>query len=651
MIDQLGPDGNYAGKQMEKPEIKGQLRESSFKKSEIKEETKDEIKDESIECRLWLDRVNTARKYRDRVMKDMRVDNFYKEYAGEYDVRIGSNIAPPIGEVFAYVQASIATLYHKDPYLAVNANKKGTIQGAAILETAVNYYQRILRSKEEYEMELTDVLLAGHAWHKTGTYIKTVGSGFDLRIQSEKFYSNRVPWKDIVFNIGSQRPPVDSRWIAQRLVRPTDEVKETYGQRAAGIVGGPYPSLNKEELKSSSFKGDLNFSVLWEIHDIKERKIRLVAEDHNKYLKTPVDWPDYVHEFPFRMLWWNFNPDSAFPFSDISAWEPQILEKIKFLAMLMNHLKRWSRQLLVKKGSLSVSEMDKLEKGIDGSAIEVKTSGNPAEAAQPLSYAPFPPEVFIVLNKLDEIMNNVNGQPSVDRGAPQRTVSRTEGELEMIQQGSKSRTDRKVSKLEDHIESVGKDLIAHMQGNFDSEQIIKITGKTSQEIIQAFGDKYDPQTKSIKFTKDDIQGEYDIDVVGGSTLPLDKETRVQLLSIILDKATRLAQLPSIPKFMEVIIKEILRDYNIKSLEAAFDEQQQEVVGMRQQQNKISEIKTDQEQAKTEKLRAQAEAERAEAVENIGRTLHDAHQANVLPEAIALGRGLGVFPEESKNGAS
>ena len=147
MIDQLGPDGNYAGKQMEKPEIKGQLRESSFKKSEIKEETKDKIKDESIECRLWLDRVNTARKYRDRVMKDMRVDNFYKEYAGEYDVRIGSNIAPAIGEVFAYVQASIATLYHKDPYLAVNANKKGTIQGAAILETAVNYYQRI-RSEE-----------------------------------------------------------------------------------------------------------------------------------------------------------------------------------------------------------------------------------------------------------------------------------------------------------------------------------------------------------------------------------------------------------------------------------------------------------------------------------------------------------------------
>jgi hypothetical protein len=359
-ISDLPPESNHAGIPFTNPNPKPK----GLKR------TKEDVS-ESQSVARWQGRINVAKKYRDRVLQELGVERFYKEYLGDYDVRIGSTVLPSIGEVFAYVQSLVSDMAHQDPYIAVNASKMGTIKGAAILETCINYYNRVLRSKEEYEIELIDAILAGHGWHKTGLYVTTVGSLNDIQIDSEKFYSNRVSYKDIVFNIGSRRPPMDCRWIAQRLIRPTDEVKDKYGMKAAGLVGGPHPSLKEEEMKASNFKGDMNFSTLWEIHDIKDRKICLIAEGHDKYLKES-DWPEYVHEFPFRMLWWNYNPDSPYPVPDVKSWEPQVLEEIKFVGMIMNHLKRWSRQLLVKKGSISATEMDKLEKGIDGSVSKSK---------------------------------------------------------------------------------------------------------------------------------------------------------------------------------------------------------------------------------------------------------------------------------------
>lgn len=605
-------------------------------------------KNESRDVKLWLERVSLARKYKDRILEDMGVPRFFREYFGEYDVKLGGMLVPPIGEIFAYVDSSLSDLYQKDPYIAVNPNKKATVQGAALLETAINYHWRVLRSKEEIEMEIIDALLAGHAWHKSGMSIKTVGAGENIKIESEKFYSNRVSWKDVVFNIGARRPPLDCRWIAQRIVRPTDEVKEKYGLRAAGIQGGPHPALKDDEIKSANFKSDLNFTTMWEIHDIKERKVYLVAENHDKYLKEPVKWPGYQNEFPFRMLWFHVNPDNPYPLSSVKPWEPQVLEKIKFVAMIMNHLKRFSRQIAVKKGAISTTEMDKFEKGIDGAMIEVKTSGNPAEAAVPFQYAPLPPEIFMLLNKLDEIKVNVNGNPSVNNGAPQRTSSRTEGELIMMKEGAKGRMERKVDRLEGHIENVARDMIKMMQANFDMEQNIRITGDTPKEIIAAFGDKFNPATKSITFTKEDIQGEYDVDVQAGSTLPLDKETRMQLLSMVLEKASRLAQLPSIPDFIKVIITELLKNYDMPALEEAFERQQIQAVQAQKANAQNQQIEQDKIKAETAKRYAQADEQKAETVLKVGEALHRAHQANVLPEAVELGRGMGIFPDEGPN---
>lgn len=610
-------------------------------------------KNEKEEVKQWLDRVNVARRYRDRIQDELGVGRFTKQYLGNYDVRLGNIMVPAVNDVYAYTQSLIAGLNNKEPYIAVNARTNGSIKGAAILEVALNYHWRELKIKEETELELMDVTLAGDAWHKTGYSAQSVGSGETLKLKSEKIYSNRVSYKDIVFNIGSRKAPKDCQWMAQRIVRPTRDVRDEYGISADKLKGGPHPALNDSEFKSANFKSDLNFSTLWEIHDARERKICLVAESYDQYLKKPVEWPDYVDEFPFDNLWFNAIVDEPFHMPDIKPWEPQILEKIKVLAMILNHMKRWNRQLIVRKGAIDVQDMDKFEKGIDGSIVEVNVPGNESinNVMTAATYAPLPPEIWSLLNKLDEIAANVNGQPAFDRGGSTVTKTRTLGELEFMKGGSKSRTDRKVSRLENYLGDIARKIIVQMKANFDLEEIVYITGDTPENIVAAFQDKFDPVTQSVKFTKEDITGEYDVSVRAGSTLPMDRETRMQVLSQVLQQSMQLAQLPGIPPFVQVVIQEILRDYDIKALQQAFDEQlqkqQQTEEGQAvQQQTDMEKIK-----AETAKRQAQAQSVNADTAIKTGEALHRAHTQGVLPEAIELGRGLGQFPMEGGGGTN
>lgn len=596
---------------------------------------------EEQHVRLWLDRVSVSKRWRDQHHEETGVPRYVEEYNGLYKVKLANILVPPINDVYAYVQASIAGLYFKNPYITVNAKKKGTILGSYILESAVNYYFRELGTKDEVEKEIVDVILTGDAFHKVGKNVKTIGTPETLKLVDEKLYSVRVSWRDIVFNLGTREIAKDSVWMAQRIIRPTHEIKEMFPGND-DLVGGPAPMISKTEFESAMFKDDLNFSTIWEIHDAKTKKIYTVAEGYTKkFLKKPTKWPEYMDEFPFLNLWFNYVPDLPYHMSDIKPWEPQILEKIKLVAMILNHVKRWSRQLLVKEGAINNSQLTKLEQGVDGAMI--LTKANPSEVAMVLQYAPMPPEVFTLIQILDQISKEVNGQPSVDRGAPEATKTRTLGELEFIKAGAKGRTDRKVNRIESHLQNIARHLIAHMKSDFDVEQAVKITGEPPDVVLKAFGDKYDPVSQTVTFTKDDIVGEYDVEVRAGTTLALDKQTRTQILSMVLDKAAQLAALPSIPPFLETVIMELLRDYDIQSLEEAFARQQDEMKVKQGQDAAVQQVDAAKTQAETDKRSAQADQIRAETATMGATTLLNAAKEGVLPEAIEIGRGMGQLP--------
>lgn len=564
---------------------------------------------ESQQVGRWHDRIAVSRRWRDQVSQENNWENLIEEIKGKYDVVLGNTQVPPINEMFAYKDATMANLYAKDPFIAVNPKKNATIASAYILEAGVNHLWAELKLKPDIELEITDGLFVGHAWNKVGNNTKTSGSGDLLKIIEDSIYANRVSWRDMYMNVGCKNPPKDNIWLAQRIYRPTDDVKKDYPKVAKRLSGSSYPSIDIKYMKNIMYKEDFNYTAIYEIWHAHDRMIYTIADEINdRYLEDPKPWPDWLDEFPYQMLSFHNIPDEAYPQSDVAPWEPQVKEKIKLFTMMLNFAKRWNRQMLMKKGTMISQEIDKFEKGIEGSILMASTSGDIQQAIKMLDWGSMPPDFFMMVDRLDALIDRIRGQSQFQQGGVTKTATRTAGELELIKGGADARTDRKQDRIETHCESIARHIIMQMKANFDLPYVASITGKEPPEILQAFKDQgiYDPVSRTLKFDKSAIQGDFDISIKAGSTLPLDKGTRDKILMNVYQMSVPLASAPSIPPFIASIIKELLKDYEIKELEVAFDEQMKAQEQSAGQQTYTQAVEVQKTQSETAKRNAQAQ---------------------------------------------
>lgn len=590
---------------------------------------------EPQQVKRWLDRISVSKAWRDQISDENRWEKFLDELKGKYDIVLGNVYVPPINEMFAYRDAALSNLIARDPYIAVNAKKDSTIEAAYILEASLNYYWRELKINKEVELEISDALFIGHGWNKVGRNVKTSGSGDQLMLEKDQLFANRVSWRDMFMNVGTQRPTVDNLWIAQRIYRPTEDVKRDYGLRAADIHGSSHPNVEEKFKRNLLYKEDFNYSAIYEVWDSRDRKIYTLCDElTSKYLADPRPWPDYLDEFGFQFLAFHDVPDEPYPISDVGPWEPQVKEKIKVFTQMLNHIKRWNRQMVIKQGTMNSQELDKFEKGIDGSILKAKTTGDIQAAFKLLDFGSLPPDIYLVLDRLDAVIRKINGQPEFYQGGTTKTGSRTEGELQMIKSGADARTDRKQARIEEHCANIARHLMFHLKDQCKLDTYVKITGKEPAEILQAFKDqgRFNPVTGMIRFNADDIKGEFDVSIKPGSTLPMDKLSRDRVLDNVLQVGAQLAGASNLPPFMAEVVKERLRDYEIKSLERAFDQQQQAQEQARADQQATGDIQNQKVLAETEKRQAQA---------------HQINVDTIIQSAQAVGKATGMLhPEES-----
>ena len=566
------------------------------------------------EVKRWHERIGIAKKSKDMWADSSGAKRFVDMYKGKFDLFFqglkGKIPVPPINEVFAYVQGDIASTYNRDPYFTVNP-KAGTQMGAALWESILNYEWRELQIKEEMELEIIDKDLVGSAWHKVGYAINSIGTDDKLKIKNEKLYSMRVDWKDVFWNVGARRPPKDCQWMAQRIVLPLDDMKRKY-PRAKGLEGVPHPDMDQKSYDSRTYKDDVKMGVIYEIWDANERQINLIAEGlETRYLEEPRPWPEYLDEFPFLEYWDFWVPDSAYPLSSIAPWEPQILEEMVLLAQAINHSKRGNRQAFYNGGQIDDVAADKFERGDDGAMIRIAGKIG-ADDLRFVDYGPLPVDFYLLMDRLQAIKRNIHGQPEFTRGGTTKTGTRTVGELQLMEAGAKGRDERKIDRLETHLENIARHMMVHLKANFDFEQSVKITGDAPEEVIAALGDHYDPVTQRVQFTPEEIEGEYDVEVKAGSTLPMNKQTRTQIYETVLNAiAPAIAQGQASSPFMFALISGMLKDYDIKGLEEAYKaevEQAQAAAEASQGEQDIDQIKTAAEAAKRQAQSKQIQAE-------------------------------------------
>lgn len=538
----------------------------------------------------------------------------------------------PLNLVFSYVKTEISRLYFRDPWITVNAKRKEDLTAAQIAEQIVNYIWGELKLKAQMKLALLETLLVGHSWIKLG-YAAEFGTvesqpkeearkpgrpkkykevDTNEYIKSESVFAYHVPYKDIVFDPSATYPCThNARWMAHKVVKPyraicdsgiyehTDELKPSVAIEDPNV---PYdtPDSIKE-----GFGKDVRSVVLWEIYDLDNQKITTVSPGCPKKLRD-IPIPEYLDNgFPFVQFAFNPVPGDVYPMSDIAPSEGQIIELIKLVSIEINHLKRWNRQMIVDADTFTEQEMAKFKDANDGAIIMAQTTGAKDKVFIP-PYAPVQSDIYGVFNQVYQMYQMISGQTSQDQGGQGKTQTRTLGELRMSLQGSKSRSEEKVDVLEECIAEVARKLLRIVQKKYDlpkmarivgpkavQEKILKILpnrpsaqpnmpgapqqpqmpGQPAPQMPQQQPNPVAPQAQMSDFTfswnRQDIMGDMDVDVLAGSTVPMDRESQLQIMEKMIPLLVAAGIAPGTPA-ARAYAREFMRLAGIMSLETVMD---------------------------------------------------------------------------------
>lgn len=532
---------------------------------------------EKEEVRHWLAAIKKAQEWRDQTDAFVNAKRFVNEYKGKWDWLAQGISIPlvPINLVFAYVKTEIARLYFRNPWITVFPKRVEDIGAAKIAEQVLNDTWKQLDLKRQIKLALLEALLVGHGWIKVG-YTATFGTvesrpkdeptkrgpgrpkkeeaivDTNEFIKSENAFAYHLAYKDVVFDPSATWPATSSaRWMAIKWEKPMRAVKESgiYEEKA---VENLRPS---EEEKEEANKGrEVKMARGWEIYDLDHMKVTTVSPGCDYKLRE-IEYPDYLNG-AYPLVEFSFNPVPGEPYglSDIAPHEPQIVELTKMMAIMLNHLKRWSRQIFMKPGLMTDENKTNFKNGVDGAIVEIQ--GDPQKDFFIPPYAPVQQDVYGVWNLAMDMWKNICGQTGMERGAEGKAATRTLGELRMQLQGGRARSDEKIDVLEDSIAEVARKLLAIMQKKYDLPKISRIVGtRNMQKALEGRptaqqGNALQPKSitgqEGFSWNKEDIHGDMDVDVLGGSTAPMDRESQLQMLEKMIPMLAAIGAGPGSP---------------------------------------------------------------------------------------------------------
>lgn len=532
----------------------------------------------------WLSKEGKAEQYRSKIAARYRWKDFTEEFKGRFEIIQQSTDIQinALNLIFAYVKTEIPALYLRDPYIKVNPKKNATIESSKILEAAINAIWRIKKIKRENKKNIQDGKLVGHSWFKTGYTGKSgtveMDNGLTMEtIESEDYFGYRIPWDCVTFNTDSIDAPFDSAWICHTNWVPLEDAKKNPRYK------------NTDQLKATSRKKDSYYSTtnstdtpefieemacLKEFWDIKNKKVFTLSPGVDDYIEAPKEWPYEMKGFPFSQLCFNPVNDEAYGLPDVFMFEPQVIELMKIRAAQLDHIKRFNRQLLTTPGNFGDDAKDQVTLAVTGALIECE---DPTKV-MPLPYPQYQQDAYAVEERLKEDMINISGQSPQERGATQKTTTRTFRELAQIQRGAENRRSEQIDMVEDFIEDISGNFVALLQQFADLPYYVRVTGEAPEEIQKALANRPSAQMpgavttpQGFTFTKEDIQGEFDYEVVAGSTAPLDKMNTIDTILQILQYAQPLGIAPGGP-LTAALGKMLAEQLGIQEIKKAIDDE-------------------------------------------------------------------------------
>lgn len=505
-------------------------------------------------------RLNHARRWREEEGYDDTWERMLDLYKGKHfpvglddEDRIAINIA------FSTINVIFPSISVNHPKIEVMANRPQDEDRAVITEAIINYWWRHYDFRTPFRRAAKDFLVIGHGWVKVGykfvekleeldpdekrELIGEMTAQADLFAADNPEMANDLPTDDeIEANAPEAKTVVvedrpflerispfdmfvdpeatsldDAKWIAQRIIRSLEEVKADQRYKSStrrNISADSALSADwMTETQRKKLDTDFERVTVWEFYDLIDETISVFTEGSDDFLIDPREMP-YAFGHPYEFIANYEVPDEFYPIGDLEMVEAPQQELNKTRSQMMNHRKKYGRKYLYRASALGPDGRQGLESNEDNIAIEVIDDNLPLQdILMPVPITPMSGDLYQYSQIIESDMDKVSGVNEYARGATPE-VRRTATEAAMIQDASNARSADKLALIELAIGKIARKVLMLAQQYMTGQQVARVVGAEGQQFW-------------FDYEVEDIEGEYDFNVEGGSTQPQNDTFRRQ----------------------------------------------------------------------------------------------------------------------------
>ena len=338
-------------------------------------------------------------------------------------------------------------------------------------------------------------------------------------VEEDEPYVEYVSPYDIFLPANARRMNT-SRWVCQRVRIPMEEAKanDMFDKKAredlkadTGYVDST--TLVQYEDKSEGLPAVFTYVTLFEFYDMKEQTLCVFQLDGEDYLYHGPN--PHAHRYPPFVHMRNFNDGG------MSCWSFGDLENIAGLQLMINEimvaelndLKRVGNKYFINKKVLTPELTKALQDNKPDQVIPLDLPGNMSigEVLVPVQRMATPADNYMMEEKLQSYMQRILGVTDFQVGniaAANRTPATAAAAVEGA---STTRAMDKMTNVEKASREVALRMLALCQQFMDNAKAVRIAGPNA--------------TTWLQVSEDDIEGEFFIDVEGGSTQAINPATR------------------------------------------------------------------------------------------------------------------------------
>lgn len=435
------------------------------------------------------------------------------------------------------------------PKLTVNAMLPEHEDHAVVAEHVLNYWWRHYDFKRATKLATLDYLILGHGWKKTGwRYVEDLvfgGSDIEDELHQMKsdiqgFFAEQgdvEPENDFTTELSElrvveDRPYVERvdpfsmyidpeatswegvRWIAQEIVKDHDLVKndKRYKPRFRRSVEADGRDPIGDERNDFDHDEVLR-TRMFEYYDLQAGWMCTFSMSGDDFAVEPIEQP-YKFGHPFVPLRNYEVPNQLYPMGELEAISDLQDELNKTRSQLMSHRRKFAEKIFYDPRGLNEDALALLHDPDSGTFVPINGSVPIDRIAQTQQLTNMASELYQMSSDIVQNVEYVSGVSGFLRGINNDNTRKTATEASILRDAGNARVADKLQTVEDCIARTGRNVLLLAQQYLEQDQAVRIVGNDGAPYWFYFDRNY-------------IQGEFDLEVVAGSTQPHDETYKRQ----------------------------------------------------------------------------------------------------------------------------